>query len=845
MTLRQSTRPNLTPTTASWPNAKWAVPFVAVAIVVIAAMVIGCAESQSKHDEPVGTIARKPIASSDERPSGEHPYTNLLIHETSPYLLQHAHNPVNWHPWGEEAFQKAKREGKPIFLSVGYSTCYWCHVMEVESFEDEEVAAILNRHFIAIKVDREELPDVDEQYMLATQLVTSRGGWPNSVWLTPDGKPWMAGTYFPKKQFIAVLRQLAGIWENRREEVNRQADALSRAISRIATGTHTETLVELNETLVMQAVSVLKQNFDARQGGFGSAPKFPPHGTLRLLMRQYRDTGDQSLLEPITKTLDAMWLGGMHDHIGGGFHRYSTDARWLLPHFEKMLYDNAQLMRVYTDGYLITQEPRYRQAVEDIFRWVRREMTSPDGAFYSAIDSGEVGKEGDSYVWNVDEVRKVLGPGDAKLFLDAYNMTESGNFTEEASGKQLGTNIPHLVRPIEVIARQRSEDPAAFAERLAAMREKLLIRRQTWPQPHKDDKILTSWNGLMIASLAYAGRQLDEPRYTEAAARAATFILNTMFRDGTLLRTYREGTAKQPGYLDDYAYFTEALIELHLATGEDRWLKRAQQLAATLLDEFQDKRGGGFFFTTDAHQDLLVRSKNLGGGGNMPDANGVAAQVLLRLTALTGEPRYAAAATRALESMAGIVKQNPHGNEHLLLAMADRLRNESGVPAAVTTADAHERVDPVTIQVYASHLHVRPGQRLEIAVAIDIDEGWHLYGENPNANFLIPSSISIKNASGLTAGEVTVPEPHQIVDPVLKQRLNTYTGRVWFRAGVTVAETAEPGPVPLELVVKTQACDESRCLPPQSTTLRLPLRIDPDAAGVARHPEVFQPRVQP
>jgi len=786
----------------------------------------------------------------------EHAHTNRLVHETSPYLLQHAHNPVNWHPWGKEAFEKAKREDKPIFLSVGYSTCYWCHVMEKESFEDAEVAAILNEHFVAIKVDREERPDVDEQYMLATQLITQRGGWPNSVWLTPEGKPWMAGTYFPKPQFIQVLNRLAELWQDRRADVVQQADALAQAIRQVS-GAAIVDRRELTPELVEQAAVELADRYEPRYGGFGGAPKFPPHGTLQLLIHRYRevasgDSGDdESLLKPITHTLDAMWLGGLHDHVGGGFHRYSTDQRWLLPHFEKMLYDNAQLIRSYTDGYLIAGHERYREAVADIFRWVRREMTSPGGAFYSAIDSGEVGKEGEAYVWHIDEVNEVLGAEDAPLFTEVYNFEKHGNFTEESSGERPGTNIPHLSQPIEAIAKERGEDPAEFAGRLQRMRDELLARRQTWVQPHKDDKVLTSWNGLMIGSLAYAGRQLDEPRYTETAARAADFILENMMRDGTLLRTYRDGEAKLPGYLDDYAYFARGLTELYLATSERRWLDQADRLAETLVSDFQDQRFGGFFFTTAGHEELILRSKHLGGGGNTPDANGVAAQVLLQLAELTGKSKYAAAAKGTLESLAGVMAQQPFSSEHLLIAAAQYFDNpdlastvaaspesENRAPA-VSTPDATKRVEPVTIEVYASRLSAGPGGSLELAVMLDIDDGWHLYGKNPDADFLVPSTVMVEPAERLSIGEIDEPEPHRMTDPILKQELNTYTGRIRFHVPVTVHTDAEVGSATLTLSVKTQACDDSRCLPPQTTTLQVPLEIDPEASDETRHPALF------
>jgi len=792
---------------------------------------------------------------ADDEPV-EHEHTNHLIDETSPYLLQHAHNPVNWYPWGEEAFNKARREDKPIFLSVGYSTCYWCHVMEKESFEDEQVAAILNEHYVAIKVDREERPDVDEQYMLATQLITRRGGWPNSVWLTPEGKPWMAGTYFPKPRFMEALKRLAEIWDQRREEVDQQADQLARTIARISAGGIEPDERALNRELVTEATRQLAGQYDAQHGGFGPAPKFPPHGTLAVLIQRYRDTQDPALLKPITHTLDAMWLGGMHDHVGGGFHRYATDQHWLLPHFEKMLYDNAQLMRHYVDGYKLAGHERYRHAVADIFRWVEREMTSPDGAFYSAIDSGEVGKEGETYVWHIDEIRAVLGETDAKLFAEVYNFEPGGNFAEEATGERPGTNIPHLDQPIRAIAEQRGEDPEAFAARLQRMRDKLLAERQTWAQPHKDDKVLASWNGLMIGSLAYAGRQLDEPRYTEAAARAADFVLQHMRRDdGTLLRTYRTGQAKLPGYLDDYAYLAQGLLELHRATGERRWLEQADRLAVVIVRDFQDKPNGGFYFTTAGHDDLLARSKHLGGGGNIPNANGVATRVLLDLAETSRKSEYAQAAEKTLKSMAGHMAQQPFGSETLIVAASEYLndppdttevtrddqRKDQLAPGALTESepDVSKRVEPVSIDVYASRLSVEPGGSLELAVALTLDDGWHLYGPNPDIEFLIPTALSVDDSDAITVGKVTSPKPHRMVDPILKKELNTYTGRIWFRVPVTVKPEAPDEPVTLTLKIKTQACDDSRCLPPRTTTLGLSLKVDSQASDEIRHPKIF------
>ncbi|MEO2014149.1 MAG: DUF255 domain-containing protein [Fuerstiella sp.] len=791
--------------------------------------------------------ADAPTATAQEpeqmRQQQEHAHTNHLIGQTSPYLLQHAHNPVDWHPWGEEAFARAKRENKPIFLSVGYSTCYWCHVMEVESFEDAEVASIINKYFVAIKVDREERPDIDEQYMFATQLVTRRGGWPNSVWLTPDGKPWMAGTYFPRPQFIQVLKQLADVWQNRRDDVDRQADSFAKAVQKMSLPDVAEG-VALTPQLIRQAVTQLVSRFDARHGGFGGAPRFPPHGTLRLLIWQYRVTGQESLLKPISATLDAMWLGGMHDHIGGGFHRYATDAEWLLPHFEKMLYDNAQLMRAYADGFQITGSERYRAAVADINRWVKREMTSPEGAFYSALDSGEVGKEGNAYVWPMNRLGDVLSGEDAALFAKVYNFQSRGNYKEESTGERSGTNIPHLKRPVEAIAGLTESTEHGLAHRLSEMRNQLLAERQTWPQPHKDDKVLTSWNGLMIGSLAYAGRLLDEPSYVEAASDAADFILDNMVRDDILLRTYRNGHAKLPGYLDDYVFFTQGLLELHLATGDSRWLNQADRFATTLVKDFEDNENGGFFFTTTAHEDLMVRSRHLSGGGNMPNPNGVAAQVLIQIAELTDDPAYQKSAKRLLESLSGFMADQPHSSEDLLIAtsqyLADTKTESVGIDNAATSlmeaasGELSQRVTPLTFRVNGSSPGVQPGDEITITVAIDIDEGWHLYALNPQAEFLIPSTVTVAANEQFTIGKIKTPKSHSQMDSILKQTLNTYAGRIEFTIPVTISTHATIGKTTLLIEARTQACDMQRCLQPQTTTLRFPLQIKSKASDAAR-----------
>jgi len=599
---------------------------------------------------------------------------NRLAGETSPYLLQHAHNPVDWFPWGEEALHKAKQEDKPILLSIGYSACHWCHVMERESFEDPATAAVMNAGFVNIKVDREERPDLDGIYMQAVQAMTGHGGWPMTVFLAPDGTPFYGGTYFPPEDrhnlpsFTRVLQAIEDAWRNKRDQVLASGmqlrEQLAQTVSASASGTG------LDVGVLDAAAKGLIQQFDPNYGGFGNAPKFPQPMAVEFLLRYWKRTDDKQALIVAEHTLQQMARGGVFDHLGGGFHRYSTDAEWLVPHFEKMLYDNAQLMRAYADAWVLTGNDRYRIAVEDIFQWLQREMTHPDGAFFCALDSESEGGEGKSYVWTTEELQHVLGREDAELFAAVYGFQPEGNYAEEATGERPGTNIPHLSAPLEEVARTKDIALEELSGRLAQMRQKLLAVRNKRVQPHKDDKVLASWNGLMISALAHAGKELDEPRYVDAAARAAGFIVDRMIDERGLRRSWRKGKADLPGYLDDYAFLADGLLDLYEATEDERWLTEARKLADNMLADFEDAEGGGLYFTSSQHAELIVRSKNLLGGGNLPSGNGVAAQVLIRLGEITGDQRYILAAERTLQSLSGLMDRAPQATESLILATA-------------------------------------------------------------------------------------------------------------------------------------------------------------------------------
>ena len=550
------------------------------------------------------------------------PYTdtvNRLAQETSPYLLQHADNPVDWYPWGEEAFSRAREENKPVLLSIGYSACHWCHVMEHESFEDDETAALMNERFVSVKVDREERPDVDGIYMDAVVALSGHGGWPMTVFMTPDGEPYWGGTYFPPAArsgmpaFRDVLRAMADVYATRRDDVDRQAAQLVEAIRR--SGELEAVREPLTESLLNQAVRQLSQQFDPVNGGFGGAPKFPPASTLEFLLRRYLATGDDRALEMADLTLDRMAAGGIYDHLGGGFHRYAVDAIWLVPHFEKMLYDNALLASAYLHAFAITGKERYREVVEETLDYLLREMLLPEGGFASAQDADTNGEEGLTYVWTLDELDAVLEPDEAAAVAARYGVTTQGNFE--------GATVLSVV--------DRDVDVAPEARR------RLLEARLRRPQPARDDKALAAWNGYTLAAFAEAGLRLHRPDYVDAARALAAFLLETMTDErGRLLRTYRAGQAKIAGYLDDYANVANGLLELYAATGEHRYLAEANRIARLAIELFADDQRGGFFFTPADGEQLVARKKELDDNPT-PSGSSMLAWVLLRLSRIYGD----------------------------------------------------------------------------------------------------------------------------------------------------------------------------------------------------------------
>jgi len=589
---------------------------------------------------------------------------NRLIHETSPYLLQHAHNPVDWYPWGDEALNRAREEDKPIFLSIGYSSCHWCHVMEQESFEDEETAEFLNENFVTIKVDREERPDLDDIYMTAVQLITGGGGWPMSVFLTPNLKPFYGGTYFPpmdmygRPGFMTVLRNVSAAWHEKRQQIDQSSEEIAGVIEQHLSGRYAPG-GEITDDLFEKAAADLQESFDPAEGGFGPPPKFPAATAVGFLMRQYMRTNERQLLEMAETTLTKMARGGIYDQIGGGFHRYSTDERWLVPHFEKMIYDNAQMSRAYLEAYQLTGDNLYKRVATETLDYTLREMRDEHGGFFSAQDADSESVEGKFYVWTKHEIDDLLGEDGSRLFSDYFFVKEEGNFPSHEPF-HAGRNILHIPRPAEGVAHELDMDEAEFRRRVRALRGQLFEARENRARPGTDDKVLTSWNALMISALAHGYRALGDRRYLEAAEKAANFVLSDMMHDGQLLRVYRQGKAHVPAYLDDHAFLTMALIDLYETAFNIQWLDKAEDLTRAMIDKFWDQEGNTFFFTGPDHKNLIARPKPTFDGAE-PSGNSMAAYALARLGKYTGNNEYVDKAKRVIESNLDPMKVMPQG----------------------------------------------------------------------------------------------------------------------------------------------------------------------------------------
>lgn len=622
---------------------------------------------------------------------------NRLIHETSPYLLQHAHNPVDWYPWGREALRRAKKEDKPILLSIGYSSCHWCHVMEKESFENEAIAKIMNDRFINIKVDREERPDLDEIYMHAVQVMTGSGGWPMTVFLTPDLIPFHAGTYFPPEDrrgmpgFPKILMVVSDYYHSHRGEVAKMVEQVKRALHQIVE------MVPSHETLdsrvFSKAFQVSESQFDPVYGGFGGAPKFPNSMMLSFLLRYWKRTRTKIALEMVEKTLEKMAQGGIYDHLGGGFHRYSTDDRWLIPHFEKMLYDNALLSRTYFEAYQATQKEEYRQVGEEVLQYVLHEMKSPGGGFYSTQDADSEGEEGKFYIWTRDQIKEVLGKERGVPFCAYYGVGQQGNFEGE-------TNVLSIASTLEKVSQLYGIPVTDLTKMFEEAKQRLYAEREKRVKPNRDEKILTSWNGLMISGFADGFKVTGDEKYLTVAKEATYFILHEMKRDGRLVRVFNKGKSQVMGYSEDYAFFIQALIDLYEATFEMNWLKEAMELNQQMIYQFWDERNGGFFFSGKENESLIAHSKNPY-DNVIPSANSVAVFNLIRLGFLTGEESLKQKAERTLRLFFNFLDQHPSGFAQMLSGLSFFLNTEE---IGVIGPKDDQRIKSMLREIYRTYL---------------------------------------------------------------------------------------------------------------------------------------------
>jgi uncharacterized protein len=778
---------------------------------------------------------------ADDKPGDKDRPTNRLGRETSPYLLLHAHNPVDWYPWGPEAFAKATAENKPIFLSVGYSSCYWCHVMERESFVDAEIAQALNASFVCIKVDREERPDVDQVYMTALQALRP-GGWPMSLFLTPDGRPFFGGTYFPPRDregspgFLTVVSAVTKAWKNQRAEVDKTATEVTELVRKQLKAASSQRKLPLSREPAGKALEQFAEQFDPEHGGFGfnptnpRRPKFPQPVDLFFLVEQIRAgvkaSGTADPLKMVVMTLDRMARGGIRDHLGGGYHRYSTDRFWRIPHFEKMLYDNAQLASVHLAAFEITGDARWRDEAEATFAFIERRMTAPEGGFYSALDAETKAEEGAYYVWTRDEVKSALGGGpEAELFAEVFGLKGEPNF-------EGGRYVLYEPRTRAEQAKALAITPEELEKRLAPLRDRLLASRDKRPAPMCDDKVLTSWNGLMIAAYADGYRVLKVDKYRRAAEKAAGFLLDKLrLPDGRLLRTYRQGQAKLPAYLEDYAFLAHGLIRLHAATGDERWLQQARALADRMIADFEDRDEGGFYFTAAGHESLLARAKDPFDNA-LPSANSVAILDLMALHRTTGVAAYRDHAGKALDAFSTALAQAPSAMPVIVLGLGQYLDASpakiAGIPPASATPDdgSTQIITAKARPAGGPTAAVAPGREFDAIVTLTIQDGWHIYANPTGLPEMKPTSLVVDPKSERVVRLLEVSYPmgeSKVLDSIGTEKVALYERQVDIAARFKLGEGTTPGPAKVFLRLSYQACNDRLCQAP--ATLQIPLTL--------------------
>lgn len=782
-----------------------------------------------------------------ETEAKKHP-ANRLADESSPYLLMHAHNPVDWYPWGDEAFAKAKKENKPIFLSIGYSSCYWCHVMEREVFTNEKIAKYMNEHFVNIKLDREERPDLDDIYMTSLMIYSQAtgsgggGGWPMSMFLTPDGRPFGGGTYFPAESgprglgFPTIAKRVVDLYRNNNASVVRTADVLTKEVQRVMKPKAPTTSVALDVKLANGIVAAIQKSFDAQLGGVNfnprrpDGPKFPVPPRIEYLLHQSaRENKQASTMAHLT--LEKMLAGGIRDHLAGGFHRYSTDRQWLVPHFEKMLYDQAQLATVYTQAWLQTKNPAYQRTATEILDYVLSDLTDETGAFYSALDAETNAIEGEYYVWDRKTIEAVLGAEDAAVFGKVYGLEAPNEFEHGF--------VLHFPRAVSTVAKELNTTETALHDKLSEMRLKVLAERRKRESPLLDDKVLTSWNGLMIRAFADASVAFGSEPYRNAAIKAADFVLSKMSdKDGRLLRTSRKGKAKLNAYLDDYAFVVSGLLALHTATDDTRWLSEAERLQAKQDELFKAKDSGGYYFTSHDHEELIVRTRNAN-DGVIPSGNSVSVRNLVKLATLTGKKSYRDTARETLNVFSEQLRAQGAGMANMGLALAEFLEapQESGAKLSregldqtvfqVQTGTAQKdkkavkKKKPVEARAYLSVDKLPAGNKAKVAIYIRMQKGWHINTDKPSPSYLSATKFEVKSKYGTKLTAVKYPKFKVKRVPGEKEPFHILEGTVVIYGLLDIPAKAVGKTEELQLILNCQACndDTGMCLRPDKIVL--------------------------
>ncbi len=828
------------------------------------------ASEKSGSEDSAGEDSKTKTTES-EKTKHKAMFTNRLSKETSPYLLLHQHNPVDWYPWGPAAFEKAKQENKIIFLSVGYSSCYWCHVMERLVFENPEIAKYMNENFVNIKVDREERPDIDDIYMTSLSVyfhligAPDNGGWPLSMFLTPDREPFAGGTYFPptdqggQMSFPRVLQKVNELWSGDKAKVQQSATIIAKEVARLQKEEGATEAIPIEDRLVKAGVRSINASFDSEYGGIDfsevspNGPKFPTSSKLVLLQYDIESMDAESTSAESAKvlyqTLDAMANGGIYDHLGGGFHRYSTDRYWHVPHFEKMLYDNGQLASLYAKAYGQTGNEQYKQVAAGIIDFVLRELTDTQGGFYSALDAETDGVEGEHYAWSQEELKEILDEG-YPLFAEFYGLNEPVRFEHGY--------VLHRVTTLKALAEKQKTTPEALESQLAAMRKKLhTVRNQRQPLL-KDDKILTSWNGLMITGMANAGRILKRPDYTAAAEKAAQFILDQMRdKQGHLYRSYRADQARLNAYLDDYAFLVQGLLALYEATGKQQWLDQAQALTDLQIKLFWDQKEHGFFFTTHDHEQLIARTKNAYDAA-IPSGNSISTRNLIQLTQLTGDPKYRQHADQTLQLFGRVIKRYPNRCAQLVQAVGEFLttppaQKQSALPAPTSDAGfAHGSLEQfaanseqlasvtpglellaaaglgqvtpkknlVAAKAYLSVDKLPAGKTCRVAIVLTIEDGWHINANPAKPDFMVPTTFTVKSNQQVTLSQVKYPAGHAFTVEGFDEPLQVYEKQAIIRGTLTIPAAAAGKAEELELNVKYQACNDKTCIRPTTVSLK-------------------------